>query len=733
MKQMHWMTCCVLVLAFTSVVFAAPPAQLEIKPDLAKSLAPMDIDYQTYIDANRLLMFVTNVGSFAYDNHAIFGKADGLYYPKGGDKAVIYSAGLWLGGKVDNDLRVSLAEYSHTYWPGPMVSGTYIPGADGDHQYRVYKILRQLYESGFYDEDEPAGPDSLVQLWRDYHEWPVDLGAPAETVSVGAARGPDSTLWIRPKFLGDQTLWSVYNDANPDVHDNWIGTTEGLGVEVQETDIAIDHAGMFGDCIFMRYLIINKSTHDVEDMYVSFWADPDLGHAADDFAGCDSTLNLGYCYNATNGDNIYGSSPPAVGFMVLQGPMTPSPGDSARFLGGWRHGYRNLPMTAYERFIIGSDPENAQETYWCMQGLDAQNAANPIVDPTNGHVTTYMFSGDPVMGTGWVDCCTVESFKTSIIPDIFEVAGPGGVPLDPPVDVACSYNSTGEFFITSDQECNFNRMNWQHRLGNESWEFRFTTAGSEYYDFTTDEKFGNRAPFEVWNIGWETPDDPSDDKRIQFFILDDDESGDLTPGDRTYPFEREYPAEPLPQLAEYTWDDDFHIGRIVFQENVPQEGTVVRFIGGEPDTVYDTVAYDVRYLVSCGPFDMAESDTQEVVMAVLIGAGFDRLNSVTELKNLAMYIPWYLTEDWEYCDCMKMGDLNSNGIAWEIADLIHMINYAFRGGPEPPSDPDCPLINRADFNCDDRINLLDIVMTARYIYTYPSVPPCDPCNRWGWW
>jgi hypothetical protein len=58
MKQINWIACCMLVLVCSSLAFAAPPAQMESKPGLAKSLAPMDIDYRTYIDANKLLMFV---------------------------------------------------------------------------------------------------------------------------------------------------------------------------------------------------------------------------------------------------------------------------------------------------------------------------------------------------------------------------------------------------------------------------------------------------------------------------------------------------------------------------------------------------------------------------------------------------------------------------------------------------------------------------------------------------
>jgi hypothetical protein len=368
-----------------------------------------------------------------------------------------------------------------------------------------------------------------------------------------------------------------------------------------------------------------------------------------------------------------------------------------------------------------------------MQGMDAKNGGLQIIDPTSGYVTTYMYNGDPVMGAGWLDCCIRVDSSIVIGEDgveCLELAGPGGVQLDPPVDVACEWNSTHEFYVTSDHECDFSRMDWRGHIGSDTWEFRFTAAGSEYYDWISDAKFGNRAPFEVWNIGSETPDDPSDDKRIQFFILDDDESGNWTAGDRVYPFEREYPTEPLPQWAEYTWDDDFRIGRIIFNGGVPQTGSIVSFTPmlAESAYVYDTLTADLRYLVSCGPFDMAESDTQEVIMAVLMGQGSDRLTSVAELKKMATLIPRYLTEDWEICNCTNTGDLNMNGICFDIADLVYLIHYALCGGPPPPSDPYCPLINRADFNCDDRVNLVDIVWTVRYIYKYPTMGPCDPCS-----
>jgi len=386
MRRMVSISCFALLVVYSPTTVAAPPTHVEA--GLAKSLTPAEFDYMTWIDANKLLMFVTNVGSFAYDNGALLGKADGLYFPRGTNLTVIYAAGLWLGCKVNGDLRVSLAEYSHTYVPGPMAGGTFQPDQP---DFKVYKISWALKSSGFYDGPRPSGDPEMAELWDDYRNWPVGDGAPVDSAG-------------NPQFIGDQTLWCVYNDADPFAHDNSAGSPQGLGVEVQQTVFAFDRSGPLGNCIFMHYLLINKGGDILEDMYVSLWADPDLGDASDDFVGCDTTLSLGYCYNATNNDANYGSHPPAVGFDFFQGPVVEGEEtDSVFFLGHWRHGIRALPMTSFTKYINGTDPDNAQETYWYMQGLDAKNGGIPFKDPHTLQETKFMLAGDPVTGTGWID------------------------------------------------------------------------------------------------------------------------------------------------------------------------------------------------------------------------------------------------------------------------------------------------------------------------------------------
>jgi hypothetical protein len=316
------------------------------------------IDNSAHMDANNLDMFVTNHGSFAWDLQT--GNA-GLIYPKGSTKTAIFAAGLWIGATVGSDTLATVAEYSQEYAPGPMLNGTF---QSDNSRFKCYRINR--------GDDATTNPD--------YANWPVEDGAPVDSLG-------------NPLLLGDATIWSVYNDADPSLHTNEAGSTAPLGVEVQQTTFAYNRAGTLGNIIFMKFKILNKGANTLNNTYVSVWCDPDLGGADDDLVGCDTTLSLGYCYNATNDDQLYGATPPAVGFDFFRGPIVQvSPGV-----------YDTLGMTSFNKYINGTDPSSNIQTYNYMQGLNADGT--PVVDPTlppPGY-TKFQVPGDPVANTGWLD------------------------------------------------------------------------------------------------------------------------------------------------------------------------------------------------------------------------------------------------------------------------------------------------------------------------------------------
>ncbi len=283
---------------------------------------PQDIDNSTTIDVNNLEMFVTNQGSFAWDLESS-GGPPGLFFPKGSENTVVFASGLWFGSTVNDDVRVTVAEYDFEYQPGRIYpDGTWDDPADS--RLRVYKIDRG---------------DSTSS---DYLEWPGGDGAPVEE---------DGT----PLVLGDQTLWTVYNDADPAIHSNSAGNSDPQGIEIQQTTFGFNRRGALGNMVFLKFKIINRGSETLENCYASVWSDPDLGGFDDDLVGCDTTLSLGFCYNEDNDDELYASRPPAVGYDFFQGPIVPSPGDTAYVSGTAIPDYRNLPLTSLNKYTTAID------------------------------------------------------------------------------------------------------------------------------------------------------------------------------------------------------------------------------------------------------------------------------------------------------------------------------------------------------------------------------------------
>ncbi len=334
------------------------------------------IDHAAYINANRILGFVGNDGSLFSDWSQALLKSDGFYFPYSSiadilsganSKTVVYSAGLWLGGKVGGDLRVTVSEYSAEYTPGPMVNGTFVSDAYTDPKYRVYRL---------YADSQATNPN------QDYLQWPADQGAPID----GAGK---------PLFMGDQNLWTVFNDADPSQHTNNTSSSSPMGIEVHQTLWASMEIGE-ANVVNVQYKLYNRSAHQIDSFYLGFWCDSDLGRATDDLVGCDTSRNLFFCYNASDSDAVYGTRPPAWGGRVIAGPLVSDTGGMGLFCGKPILDRRNLGMTSFQRYINGTDPTNKLEAFNLMKGFDRHG--NPLA---NG--TRFACPGDPVAGVGDLD------------------------------------------------------------------------------------------------------------------------------------------------------------------------------------------------------------------------------------------------------------------------------------------------------------------------------------------
>ncbi|MCP4708032.1 MAG: hypothetical protein GY869_05370, partial [Planctomycetes bacterium] len=178
-----------------------------------------------------------------------------------------------------------------------------------------------------------------------------------------------------------------------------------IGLEVQQTTFGYARPGL-EDVIFIKYKIVNKGGYNLEEAYIMIWIDPDLWQSHDDLVGCDTTSSLGYCYNSTNNDPQFGSAPPAVGFQIIQGLLVPTElEDSIVTLPDGREfpDMQLTRMTAFLKYINGTDPDNHHETYWYMMGLDAKCNACRFTNPITNEETSFFHTGDPVANEGWLD------------------------------------------------------------------------------------------------------------------------------------------------------------------------------------------------------------------------------------------------------------------------------------------------------------------------------------------
>ncbi|MBU1098471.1 MAG: hypothetical protein KKB34_18485 [Bacteroidetes bacterium] len=365
-------------------------------------------DVTGYIAVNECFMWIGNNGMGSHDP---IDDDSGFFWP-GGENATIpaiFADGLIWGAKIGREIRVNGATYRYGLQAGKILDNGQ-PDNPENTRYRIYKI-RKGWES------LPPGPRRDAYE-TDYNEWPVEDGAPWVDINEDGifTRGVDE-----PEFVGDEVLWCVSNDMDPSRSTFTYGSLP-MGLEQHTLVFAFQRTGDLGDMVFKKYTLINKGQLIIKDMILGYWSDTDLGFAGDDYTGCDTKLSLGYTYNGDNNDeDNYGAAPPAIGYDFFQGPIIPyDPNnqvvqefnlpDSAKFLGGWRKGYTNLPMTAFTFYINSSatysDPDlgvsaGSEQFYNYMTGKI--HDGSPFIDPNTGAEVVFCLTGDPVAGTGWYE------------------------------------------------------------------------------------------------------------------------------------------------------------------------------------------------------------------------------------------------------------------------------------------------------------------------------------------
>ncbi len=388
-------------------------------------------------------VFSQNIGSSAYievndiylpfDNRGVI--ADVNVPPNG-------SLGQFAGGGFLFSSGFLLSGYTNgTLWVNAVASASlvedYIAGTVGmdpnDPLASIYKVTAS---------DIPFG-----QSWQDWID-AVDLGADFYDGNDDGIYNPvdlnGNNQWDsnedKPDLILDETYWCVFNDGLPANQRRW--QSEPQGIEIRQTIFAESSAGATGNVVFVRYRIKNTGTvtDTLKDVYISMWADADIGDASDDVYASDTLRQGSYFYGNTS-DQVYGNQVPSFMMDMLTGPQSYIPGvtfidingnniyengidtplDTAiNYLGPIGitifPGAKNLEVASSVFYIGGDpnlrDPNNLTEARNYILGKDRLgNIVDPCTFPygeVRGGVPCtevnpfFWFSGNPVTNVGWI-------------------------------------------------------------------------------------------------------------------------------------------------------------------------------------------------------------------------------------------------------------------------------------------------------------------------------------------
>lgn len=271
-------------------------------------------DYQQTLAANHLAMKVAANGQFGRN---LFAREWGLEYPQGSGKMLMAGGGLWIVGRVEEELRGAIGAFQTQFVAGPR------------------GIFNPEYKGHVYSPETD--------------QWPCELGAPCDETGS-------------PLRVGDQMLWAIYHDNDPARRTQPANQSKPLGLEIRQSAFAFNRDDDLGHVIFLKFQIANRSQKTISDLRVGVWSDPDIGEGEDDLIGCDVDTGLGFAYNSSTQDRFYRGKIPALGIRWLSNSNTEP---------GW---------AAFNGYMANAGPKSLSDTYHFLSGanFDGSPLIDPV-------------------------------------------------------------------------------------------------------------------------------------------------------------------------------------------------------------------------------------------------------------------------------------------------------------------------------------------------------------------
>ena len=363
------------------------------------------------LSVNEVTAQLYSSGPFFFNSHDSIYEAD-YHVPNTMENTIgrrsVFSQNIWLGGIADDGaLHLTAESYrqgGEGFWHGP-IADTY--DEDYDQTYnKVWKIDR---DSINYHIANYSNPDYVVPY--QIQQWPAHGNAQngeAESLApyynVAGSWMYEPELGDYPKIEGDQALFIMLNEDRIEPY-HYKCTEQNIGVEVHALFYAFDcdEVPSLNQTSFVNYTVYNRSENNYTNFKIGINTDFDLGYYLNDYIGCDTNLNMYYCYSDSSNivSQSFGPNHPAIGLKFLNQ-------DINNFL------FYSNDFTNYGNPISPHHVYNLMHSKWrddnpLTFGENGTNSNNPV--------TNYMYPSNPNDTTGWY------MYQANVSPDDMRCVG----------------------------------------------------------------------------------------------------------------------------------------------------------------------------------------------------------------------------------------------------------------------------------------------------------------------
>jgi hypothetical protein len=272
--------------------------------------------------------------------NALTGHTFDLQFPGTNDAhRTFFTAAPWIGGLHQQQMYQSLATYRSSsglrngYYPGPLKADGELDEETAGRFDRIWKINRfevEAYKLAWQRGEVQSGTYSLPEnfaTWPGNHPFTNQMLAPFFDRNGDGIYDPMDGDY--PMIKGDQALWYVFNDQQPNRASPALGVEFSAMLYAYQCNNLTGAESVLNYTAFIDYTIHNRSARNYDSTYFSFFTDLNTEPLGGIFVQTDVDGNGFYGFSGTDSTLIHprlGYFRPAQGIYVMRGP-TADPAD----------------------------------------------------------------------------------------------------------------------------------------------------------------------------------------------------------------------------------------------------------------------------------------------------------------------------------------------------------------------------------------------------------------------